>query len=183
MFGFLFGTMCLFGFAGLMKASFRHHAHGAYAYGPGGGCHGGRHGRWGGPGGGRGRRGGGFAFDEDGPRGDGFAKAFGEILKRRLRIDEDQEGLVDHALIDLRAAVKELATVMKDSRKNLAEAFRGEKVDDASLAASFGQHDEAITRARRDVVSALKQVHAVLTPEQRAQAADWLAQGDAQGWV
>lgn len=179
MIGFLFGTMCLFGFAGLMKASFIHHHHGAYAHGHGGGCHGGR---WGGHGGGRGRRGG-FAFDEEGPRGDGFARAFGEILKRRLRIDEDQEGLVDHALIDLRAAVKELATVLKDSRKSLADAFRGEKVDDAALAASFGQHDEAITRARRDVVSALKQVHAVLTPEQRAQAADWLAQGDAKGWV
>lgn len=177
MFGFLFGTMCLFGFAGLMKASFHHHRHGAYAYGPGGGCHGGHHGR----GGGRERRG--FAFDEEGPRGDAFARAFGEILKRKLRIDEDQEGLVDHALIDLRAAFKDLATVLKDSRKNVADAFRGEKVDEAGLAASFGQHDEAITRARRDVVSALKQVHAVLTPEQRAKAADWLTQGDAQGWV
>ena len=181
MFGFLFGTLCLFGFAGLLKTSFHRHHHGAYAHGHGGGCHGGPRGRWGGREG-RGR-GPGFAFDEEGPRGDAFARAFGEILKRRLRVDEDQEGLVDHALIDLRGALKDLATVLKDSRKNLADAFRGEKVDEAALAASFGQHDEAITRARRDVVSALKQVHAVLTKEQRAQAADWLAEGDAQGWV
>ena len=61
-------------------------------------------------------------------------------------------------------------------------AFRGESVDDAAVAATFPRHDDALAHARRDVISALKQVHAVLTPEQRAMAADWLAAHDGK-WV
>ncbi|MBA2320768.1 MAG: hypothetical protein H0V89_06395, partial [Deltaproteobacteria bacterium] len=44
------------------------------------------------------------------------------------------------------------------------------------------RQDEAITSARREVISALKQIHAVLDPEQRARAASWLAAADGR-WV
>jgi len=43
------------------------------------------------------------------------------------------------------------------------------------LAAIFARHDDALAKSRRDVVSALKQIHAVLRPEQRQQAAQWLS--------
>jgi uncharacterized membrane protein len=104
------------------------------------------------------------------------------VFKRRLDIDDDQEGIVDHAATDLRAALKELVEELKDTRASIADAFRGDTVDDAALAVAFARHDDAVGKARRDVVSAFKQIHAVLDEEQRAKATDWLASGDGR-WV
>lgn len=180
MLGIAFGTLCLLGLIGMAKGA--HHRHHAHAHGCGGGArwgHGRWEGRWDGEGR-EGRRGGGRR--RDAWTNEGFGRAAGEILKRRLRVDDDQEPLVDHALADLRAAVKELGEELNGTRDGLADAFRGEKVDDAAIAAAFARHDDAIGRARREVVSALKQIHAVLDDEQRAKAADWLASGDAR-WV
>ncbi|MFZ5479663.1 MAG: periplasmic heavy metal sensor [Myxococcota bacterium] len=119
------------------------------------------------------------------PRGMGrerFARAAGEVFKRRLDVDEEQEPIVDHALADARAALKELADELAATRGAVADALRGESVDDAALAAAFAKHDDAVARARRAVVSAVKQVHAVLEPEQRARAADWIASKDTR-WM
>lgn len=159
--GFIFGAACLsllvlFGVRRAFHHRFhRHHGGGCHR----GGCHGRRHGRRA-----------------------GVGRAMGEILKRRLDVDDEQEPIVDHALADLRKAVDELAAELRETRGPVADAFRGEAVDDAALAAAFARHDDALQRARRQVVSALKQVHAVLEPEQRAKAADWLADKDAR-WL
>jgi hypothetical protein len=166
MFGFVFGTLCLFGLVGLVKSSRYHH---------GGGCGGGR--GWGHHRGGwRDRRQGG-GFDRP-----GFGRAAGEIFKRKLGIDEDQEGIVDHALADAFASVKELGKTLKEGRADLGGAFEGDAVDDAALAALFARQDEAISSARRELISAFKQIHAVLEPEQRARAASWLASAESR-WV
>jgi Spy/CpxP family protein refolding chaperone len=109
-------------------------------------------------------------------------RAAGEVVKRRLRIDEEQEPIVDHALRDLRGAGKELVEELADTRASLADAFRGETVDDAALSATFSRHDDAVARVRREAVSALTQVHAVLAPEQRWRVVEWLASGEAR-WV
>ena len=101
-------------------------------------------------------------------------RAFGEMLKRRLDIDEDQEDIVDQALGDIRKSVGELKAVMGDSRGDVADAFGGDKVDEASLAAVFGHQDEEVARLRREIVFALKQIHAVVDPEQRELATRWL---------
>ena len=173
MFGFLFGTLCLFGLAGLVR---HNHCRGDH-----GSCGGGYRSRW-------------HSRDwEEGtdPRRswvggeDRFARAAGEVFKRRLRIHEEQEAIIDHALHDLRAALKELRSTALDSRSELADAFRGETVDDARLAVLVDRYTDALKRARQDVVSALKQVHAVLDPEQRVRAADWLGKGprNQAGWV
>jgi uncharacterized membrane protein len=176
MFGLLFGTLCLFGLVGAVR---RHHYYGAY----GGSCgdgyrgHRGRHSHWRGD-------------HDSGPTGDGrtswvgderFSRAASEVLKRRLRVKEDQEAIIDHALADLQASLRELRGNVKDSREDLANAFRGEKVDDAQLAVLFDRWSDALKQARQDVTSALKQIHAVLDPEQRTRAADWL--GKNPEWV
>jgi Spy/CpxP family protein refolding chaperone len=105
---------------------------------------------------------------------DGGMRAAGAIAKRRLNLDEDQEGIVDHAFTDLRSAVSSFADTMRESRADLAEAFRGDRVDDEAIEALFARQDENIARARRDAVSALRQIHAVLDPEQRETAVTWL---------
>jgi len=164
MFGFLFGTICLIL---LVKVIF-----------------GGRHRRSRGYGGKCGSAhfdGGGFK--RKGRRGGrGFVGAAKEVFKRRLDLDEDQSDIVDHAFRDLKEAGGELKDVVKESRKDLVDAFSGDKVDDAALAAVFALHDDELATARKNIISALKQIHAVLDPEQREAAAEWL--GTAEGrWV
>jgi uncharacterized membrane protein len=165
MFGFVVGTLSLIGLVGLIGG---HHRHGHHRWHGRRGWHGGG-GDWGRA---RGRRG----WRE------GVGRAAGEVLKRRLRIDEDQEGIVDLAMADVRKALTELGTVLRDSRSEVADALRGEEVDAATLDAVFALQDEALADARRQVVSAVKQIHAVLEPEQRQAAADWLGTADPR-WV
>lgn len=161
MFGFIFGSLCLLGLFGMARHVAWHHGHG----GSGHGC-GGRHG-WR-----RHRR----------MHGEAFGRAAAEVIKRRLRVDEDQEIVIDHAMKDARAVLEELGAELKDSRKGLADAFRGDPVDDGALAAAFSRHDDAVARARRQVASAMKQVHAVLDADQRKLAADWLEKGGGGWW-
>ena len=165
MFGFVFGTMCAV--ALVATAGFHGRARRRYGHGRG--------------------RCGSYGRYDDGDRGPGRrrrqrrrgarAAVFAEMLKRRLDVDEDQALVVDHAVRDVKDAVKELGEAMADARQEVAETLRAEVVDDAALDAVFQRGDEAVARARRHVVSAVKQVHAVLDEEQRDQVADALA-----GW-
>ncbi len=155
MFGFVIGTVCVLGLIGLVKgARMRRYRRRR--------C-------------GRSRR-------RRGNRGARRARVASEILKRRLDIDEDQEGIVDHAVADLRSTLSDLRSTFADSRDELAQALRGDEVDDARLAVVFARHDEELARARRQVVSAVKQIHAVLDDEQRERAADLVGSAGA-GWV
>lgn len=114
----------------------------------------------------------------------GAVRVAGEMFKRKLDIDEDQEDIVDLALKDLQEAGSEFAGAMRDSREDLSKAFEGDEVDSARLAAVFEQHDAEIARARRKAISALTQVHAVLDEEQRSEAAAWLAGlGHGRRWA
>ena len=168
MLGFMFGTMCFFGVMGLIGGP-RCHSRRGCGHGEDGpqgfrGPH--RRGRRHGRGGKGGRRG-----------GRGFGRAAGEMFKRKLDLDEDQSDLVDHALTDLRHAMRDLRHGMKEGRSEVARAFEEDEVDDATLAALFAHQDEEIQRFRREAVSALKQIHAVLDPDQRELATEWLSRG------
>jgi len=159
MFGILLGMVCLFGLLAMTRSRRHRHAH----------CHAGRgmhHAHHSQRGRGRGRG-----------RARGFDRAMGEAVKRGLHVDRDQENLVDHALKDLREALRSFKDTMRESRADVAEAFDADTVDDAALDVIFANQDAAITETRRQVVSALKQVHAVLDDDQRAKAVTWLASG------
>lgn len=176
--GFLVAVICFFVFSAIARRIFwmRH----AYAFAGHGhrGC--GAHrgygrGRWG-----RGPWGRPDAAQSEQVKA-GFARAAAEVVKRRLRVDKDQEPVIDHALTDLRAALDELSKEVKATREIAAKALEGETVDEGQLAVVFARHDDAMARARREVTSAVKQMHAVLTPDQRKQAAGWVASGE--GWA
>ena len=194
----------LFLFRGARRLAWRHHygggawgpaACGAGPWGPGGHHHGG-HGPWGhgghGPGGHSPWGHGGHGPGGHGPWGQGgrrgrkvsdeaFARAAGEVFKRRLRVDPDQEDILDHALRDVQQSLKELRQALAESRQTVAQAFSAEAVDDPALAAAFARQDQAISRARQDLASAIKQVHAVLDEEQRARLAELL--GKEAEWL
>ncbi|MCK6503235.1 hypothetical protein L6R53_07540 [Myxococcota bacterium] len=184
----------LFLFRGARRLAWRHY-HGGGAWGPAAcgagpwGHHPGGHGPWshGGHGpwshGGHGPRshGGHGPWSHEGRRGrkvsdEGFARAAAEVFKRRLRVDPDQEDIVDHALRDVQRSLKDLRQALDESRQTLAQAFAAESVDDPALAAAFARQDQAIARARQDLASAVKQVHAVLDDEQRARLVELLRQ-------
>ncbi len=98
-----------------------------------------------------------------------------ELLKRRLDLDEDQADLSEHAMADARRSVRELFGSVKDSRAELAGLLREETLDDGRLEVVFDRIREDLERARREVVSAVKQVHSTLDEDQRERAAGWLA--------
>lgn len=186
MLGLLVGTLCLFGLFFLLAGRRRRHRRF-------GGCagkhrrHGHHH---------RGRRGW-RRHDEEhderdaysapdpdgyGPMNVVFGAETAQHLGRRLGLAEDQQGMVEAALADSRRALSSLWTTLSDSRSEIANALRGEKVDDERLAAVFEWHDEALAQARREVTTAWKAALLGLTPAQRAKVADFVA-GPGQGWV
>ncbi len=176
-FGFWLGTMSLLGLCAVAAGGRRR------AWAHGGGCHGGghrgwHHHEW------RSRHGHGEAGPEQRERRRaGMSAAVTEIVKRRLRVDEEQEPYVDHAAKDVRETWKTFHGELHAARAELAGAFRGETVDDAAVDAIFQRLDAAFKTARREAVSAAKQVHSVLEPEQRAAAADLLSRDLGEGWV
>lgn len=115
-------------------------------------------------------------------RREGFSRAMAEVIKRGLDVDEEQEGIVDHAFADAQKALAELREELEATRGPIADALRGEAVDDGALAAAFARQDDALARARRQVLSSVKQIHAVLDAGQRQRAADWIASSPGR-WV
>ena len=103
------------------------------------------------------------------------SRAVAEMVKRRLGVRADQQALIDPAFIDMQASLQGLRAAITATRAPVADLLRAETVDETALAAIFALHDEALARARREVVSAVKQVHAVLDVDQRKKAADLLA--------
>lgn len=152
MFGFVFGTLCLLGLFALKAGAYRRY---------------GRYHRYGGPRGyarrgrGRGRRG--FV---------GFASA--EMVKRRLDLDEDQADLADHAVADVQRSVKSMGESLQDGRGELADLLREEFIDDGRIEVVFDRLDDDLKRTRREIVSAVKQIHATLDEEQRDRLARML---------
>ena len=111
----------------------------------------------------------------------GFEQNLRRTIRHTLGLSDEQTDTVDVATDHVRDALKELLATVKESRGDLAATLRGEKLDEARLATIFELHDDALKKARRDVVAALKQVHEELTPEQRVKLADLLASGPT--WV
>ena len=58
---------------------------------------------------------------------------------------------------------------------------RRQRLSETQLAELFDRWSDALGTAKQDVTSALKQIHAVLDPDQRNRAADWL--GKNPEWV
>jgi len=186
MIGFMIGTVSLLGLMALAMGG-RHgrwhhgwHGHHAWAHGPHGGHWGG--GRWGeGPDGGP--WGGGEHRGHGGKWGwQRFEGAARKGLRRHLKLRDEQEDAIAAAVKDIGEALEGLVTSLKDSREDVARAFRGETLDEVRLATVFEGHDEDLKRARRDIVAALKEAHAVLDAEQRAKVADLFESGPTR-WV
>lgn len=103
------------------------------------------------------------------------ARAVAEMFKRRLGVRAEQQALIDPAFLDMQATLQAFREAITATKAPVADLLRAETVDETALAAIFAVHDEALACARRELVSAVKQVHAVLDGDQRKKAADVLA--------
>ena len=167
--GFVFGTLCLVGLVALAASGGRRRwGHHHYPH---------RHGRCGGRGHWRGHRRWREEEDDDGAdvgwrgrRPEDFVK----VALSGVGLREEQRPHVEDAVKDAGKAVRNFVEHLKDSREELVSAVRGDAVDDAKLAAVFEWHDDALAQARKDVVDAIKRVHAALDPDQRARLAEAL---------
>jgi Spy/CpxP family protein refolding chaperone len=174
MLGFLFGTACLIGLIKVARGSFHGYGcHGGEGWGHHDGgwghpdSHFGRHGRggWGGRGG-------------FGPR--FFLRSFFE----RLDTTPGQEKVVLQAADELKGAFGKARSDLRATRADFARVFRGDAVDEASVADIFMAHDTVISETRRTAVEAVRKIHEALTEEQRAQVADFIESGrrGGRGW-
>ena len=209
MFGFVLGTACLVGLGMMARRRRRWYAHGYGGGCYGGGCGGGYarhgfhghhghpgHGPWGGefhePDGGewaapQGGYGGGFAGPQGGfagPRG-GFGGRWWRgglfMAMRRLQLTPDQQTVVREELERLGASLREHRQEWSASRRDVAQAMRGESFDATAMGELFGRHDERLSEVRKAVMEALGKIHAVLDETQRQRLAELVAQGGG-GW-
>ncbi|EDM79151.1 hypothetical protein PPSIR1_27333 [Plesiocystis pacifica SIR-1] len=152
MFGFIIGVAASFG----AYAYFRRHRghyrdHGRYGHRGRHGC--GRHGR--------GRR--------------GWGGRWVERIADLIDASPEQERVISDAARELRRDLEGMRDEGKASRRDLADAFGPERLDEERLGELFARHDERLTEARKSVVGALAKVHDALDPDQRQRLARWLA--------
>lgn len=196
MFGFVLGTACLVGLGLMARRRRRWYAYaGGCGYGPGcGDGYGyGRHGFHGHHGwhghhghhGGQGPWGGGFHEPEaggwEGPQGGGFGGRWWRgglyAAMRRLQLTPDQQTVVREELERLGAVLREHRQEWSASRRDVAQAMRGESFDATVMGELFGRHDERLAEVRKAVMEALGKIHAVLDDTQRQRLVELLDRG------
>jgi len=178
MFGFLIGTACLIGLIATIRRGYGGGCGHSFA---GHGC-GGRGQRWGGHhayrdswqdepehhhhrGGGRGFRGG------WGPR------AWIGMLSQRLDLTPAQEKVVFQSFGEVRDALRKGRGELRDSRRDVAKAFRATSFDAVLMGETFSRHDNTIEEVRKAVVGALARTHEALDEHQREKLASILEEG------
>ncbi len=166
MLGFAVGTICLLGLVKLRRMrrmGWAHHGHGFGGWGHAGGCDG-RSER------GEGREG-------RGPWGGGRRRVGMYALFEALDATPAQEKVILAAVDEVRTAARETRGEWKQSRVDLAQAFRADSFDAEIMGNAFARHDEHLERVRKAVVGAFAKVHDALDEKQRARLAEWMDAG------
>jgi hypothetical protein len=106
-----------------------------------------------------------------GPRG-----AVNAVLSR-LDTAPGQEKVILGAVDDFVERARASGREIRGTRKELAEALRGEQLDEARLEQVFGRHDAAIADLRTAGVDAVRKVHGALDERQRKILSDIVDSG------
>jgi hypothetical protein len=159
MFGFLFGTACLVGLFWVFK---RGHHGGACGYGYGRR----HHGRWHGDGSWAGER----------------SSWMLRWIYERLDTTPGQEKVIRSAVEEVMDKAREAKQTIKDSRGDVARAFRADDFNAEILGDVFSRHDGALDELRKTAVGALAKVHDVLDERQRARLAELLESMPGRRW-
>jgi uncharacterized membrane protein len=96
---------------------------------------------------------------------------------RRLQLTPDQQTVVREELERLGTVIREHRQEWSQSRRDVAQAVRGESFDATTMGELFGRHDERLAEVRKAVMEALGKIHAVLDETQRQRLAELLDRG------
>src|SRR4051812_15140948 len=142
MFGFVFGTICLFVLLNSMRWRFA-------GYGWGYGHH--RFGHWHGP-----------------PwRGGRFRHGVARHLMARLDTTPGQEKAIRQALETLRYNLTDARDEVRAVGRDLAQALGGDELDEQALSGALAKQEAFVNRARGEIVHAMRTVHQTLDGRQR----------------
>lgn len=123
----------------------------------------------------RGRRGFGHGYRRRG-YGWGPRAALNEVLAR-LDTAPGQEKVIVAAVEELFDRAREAGRDVRDTRRDLARALRGEQLDEQGLTGVFARHDAALEALRASGVETLRKVHAALDERQRKLLGDLVDSG------
>jgi hypothetical protein len=111
-----------------------------------------------------------------GPRG-----ALNAVLAR-LDTAPGQEKVIVAAVEEFMDRARESGRKVRDTRSELANSVRGERIDESRLADVFGRHDMALSDVRGAALDALRKIHEALDERQRKLLADLVESGGYFGW-
>ena len=86
------------------------------------------------------------------------------------------------AVDDFVARAHETGREVRSSRRDIAEAIRGERVDEARLQEVFGRHDAALAGLRTAAVDGVRRIHEALDERQRKILGDLVESGPHFGF-
>jgi hypothetical protein len=98
-------------------------------------------------------------------------------LLDRLDTAPGQEKVIVSAVDDFVERARTTGREIRGTRKELADALRGEELDEARLEQVFGRHDAAIADLRTAGVDAVRKVHGALDERQRRVLGDLVDSG------
>lgn len=103
-------------------------------------------------------------------------------LLARLDTAPGQEKVIVAAVEELVDRARDSGRELRDTRRDIAQAVRGERVDEARLNEVFGRHDAALAKLRAGSVEALRKVHEALDERQRKILGDLIDSGGLYGY-
>lgn len=92
----------------------------------------------------------------------------------RLDTTPGQEKAIRTAYLTFSEDVRGAREELTKSRQELAQAIRGDVLDETAVAALFSLHDELLGRLRRSALEGMRAVHEVLDERQRRRLAELL---------
>ncbi|MET0387496.1 MAG: periplasmic heavy metal sensor [Polyangiales bacterium] len=170
MFGFVFGTLCLFGlFATLRRRRMWGHAYGWGGHGFGG------HG-WGSHGfGGHGFAP--FAAYPPWARRRGRSAYWLRQIFEQMDTTPGQEKAIVKSIESFKEHMAVSRNELHDVRKQVAQALGGDVLDESVLSAALDRVEELIARTKLELTTALTEVHASLDGRQRKELAELISEG------
>jgi hypothetical protein len=100
----------------------------------------------------------------------------------RLDTAPGQEKVLREVARELEDQLRASGKTLLDSRREVAEAFRQERLDEDRVQAGFGQQDQAFAEMRSAILDALRKVHETLDERQRRTLSDLIESGPRFGF-
>ena len=95
----------------------------------------------------------------------------------RLDTGPGQEKVISAAFSEFIDHARTSGREVRDTRRAVADALRGDQVDEARLNEVFGTHDAALDGLRRAGVDAMRKIHEALDERQRKTLGDLVESG------